>query len=349
MQNLFRRHRCGPIGLDIGARWVKLVQYTSDRTRLIDVARAEWNSGGDSIALDDLRQAIERARQGRLFVGHKVVVCLSDRQLFLQNVRVPKSQPDDIARQVQQEAVGRIPFKAEETELRFVEVADVRHLDTVLREVIVMACHRPVLQGMLDMIEQIGLQPVAVDVEPLALLRSSAAQYRRDTDQGVRMLMAHVGYRRTLAVISQDDNPLLIKVIDLGAKHLDEAVAEHLQMDVASAASLRRHHSDRRADQQDPEVTRSVGEAIRPVVDRLAAELSLCMRYHSVTFRGQVLQRVLLGGGESSPLLQEALNRQLDLKCELSNPFRSLPTVPNSARRGQWDIAAGLALRELAP
>src|SRR6185369_10852590 len=116
----------------------------------------------------------------------------------------------------------------------------------------------------------------------------------------------HVGYRRTLAIVAQDEDPLMIKVIDIGGQHFDEAVAAHLQMDLPAAATLRRHHGDRRAEQQDPEVARSVNEAIRPVVDRLATELSLCNRYHSVTFRGQPLSCVVLGGGEASSQLQDA-------------------------------------------
>jgi hypothetical protein len=31
----------------------------------------------------------------------------------------------------------------------------------------------------------------------------------------------------------------------------------------------------------------------------------------------------------------------------MSDPFRGLPTVPNLGRKGQWDVAAGLAMREL--
>jgi len=346
----FLRYRgCGPIGLDIGARWVKLVQFSADRKRLIDAARAELVTSGDQLMPEELGRAVEKARQGRAFVGRNVVVCLADRHLFLQNLRVPKSPPAEMDRLVQQEAAGRIPYKVEETELRYLEAADVRQLDAVLREIIVLACHRPVLQQMLDTIEQVGLKPVAVDVEPLALLRSGTNQFRRDVDRGQRTMFAHVGYRRTLAVVAQDDDPLMIKVIDLGGKQFDDAVAAHLQMDVPAASVLRRHHGDRRAEQQDPEVSRSVAEALRPVVDRLATELSLCTRYHSVTFRGSPITRIVIGGGEASLGLQEAINRQLELKCELSDPFRALPTSPNSSRRGQWDIATGLALRELAP
>lgn len=348
MFQFFKQNGHRPIGLDIGARWVKLVQYSADGQQMIDAARAEIVRAGDETTPDELRRAIDKARQGRSFVGQEVVVCLNDRQLFLQNIRIPKVPPEETLRLVHQEVAGRLPYKVEETELRFLEAADVRQFDAVMREIIVLAAYRPSLEHFLTGIEQAGLQPVAVDIEPLALLRSGVAQFRRDADRGCRAMFTHVGFRRTLAVVAQGDEPLMIKVIEIGGKQLDEAVAAHLQMDLKSAASLRRHHGDRRIDQQDPEVARSVDAAIRPVVDRLVTELSLCARYHSVTFRGQPLSCVVLGGGEASQGLCDAIHGQLELKCDLSDPFRALPTLPNSGRRGQWDIAAGLALRELA-
>ena len=80
---------------------------------------------------------------------------------------------------------------------------------------------------------------------------------------------------------------------------------------------------------------------------RLASELAMCVRYHSVTFRGQPLARVVLGGGEATQSLADTLGKQLNLKCELSDPFRALPMQRDLGRRGLWDVAAGLALREV--
>jgi type IV pilus assembly protein PilM len=117
-------------------------------------------------------------------------------------------------------------------------------------------------------------------------------------------------------------------------------------MSQREAAALRRHNGDRRHDQQDPEVTASIARAVRPVVERLVSELSLCVRYHSVTFRGQPLARLVLGGGEATEALLAAISERLNLKCELSEPLRGLEGARGAGRAGQWDVAAGLAWRE---
>jgi type IV pilus assembly protein PilM len=216
-----------------------------------------------------------------------------------------------------------------------------------LREVVVFACQRSILRQALDVVEQSRLNPVAVDVEPAALVRSYASQFRRDEDQRSRSLVVHIGYSRTSAVIAQGDSLLFVKYIDIGGSHFDAAVARHLKMELPEAVSLRKHNGDRRAELQDPEVARSITEALRPLVDRLTSELAMCVRYHSVTFRGQPLVRLVLGGGEATQAILEGISKQLDLKAELSDPFRAAPSLPNLGRKGQWDVAAGLALRDL--
>jgi type IV pilus assembly protein PilM len=343
------RQRVTPIGVDIGSRSVKLVQYSADHSNLIAMAR--WDMPADSEPASPEEQsrqlvdAIQRAREGREFKGKDVVICLNDRQLFLQNVRVPKGDAATIERLVQQEVAGRIPFPVAEAEIRYVEAADIRQGDQVMREVILMACHRPILEHILAMIDKAGLNPTAVDVEPFAVLRSYSTQFRRDEDRQIRSLIVHVGYASTLVMIAQADELLFVKYVELGGKLLDEGVARTLKMELHEAAALRRHNGDRRSDRQDPEIARSINEATRPVIDRLANELSMCIRYHSVTFRGQPLERLVLGGGEATPALLESLDKRLGLKGELSDPFRPYETTVSRGRIGQWDVASGLALR----
>jgi type IV pilus assembly protein PilM len=349
MLEIFNTRRHGPMGLDLGSRSVKLVQFNAERTKLVAAARKDLPQGRKMTAEEYdalLAEAIGEARAGQEFRGRDVVLCLGARELFVQNIRVPKLSGEALAKTVVQEVSSRIPFPAAEAEIRFLEAEDVRQGDAVKREIVVLACHRPVLERALAVVERAGLHPVAVDVEPVALVRCYARQYRREEDREQRSVFVHLGATNTAVVIARGDDALFVKYIDVGGKHLDEAVAGHLKMNVTEASSVRRHNGDRRADQQDAEVARGVAEAVRPVIERLAQELSLCIRYYSVTFRGQPLARMVLTGGEAAQTLADWLHPRLDLRCELGEPLRSFEPHLVTGRKSQWDVAAGLALRQ---
>jgi type IV pilus assembly protein PilM len=342
--------RVGPIGVDLGSRSVKLIQMSADRTRIVEAARWDLPFDGTTARgawAGKLTEALRHARESRRFRGRDAVLCLGQRELFVQNVRVPKSADKDIELAVRQEAESRIPFPSAETELRYLEAADVRQGDTVRREVIVLACHRPVLDQTLQAIEDAGLRPRAVEIEANALLRCYDSQYRRDEDRNQRIILVHIGNASTAVLIAQGTEVLFLKYIDVGGKLFDEAVSRHLHMPLAEAWALRRHNGDRRADQQDPEVARSVAESLRPVVDRLVNEISMCVRYHNVTFRGQPLKRLILAGGEATPALVERFGATLDVRCELGEPLRTFEPTTVTGRKSQWDVALGLALRTL--
>ena len=139
----------------------------------------------------------------------------------------------ELEKLVYQEAAGRVPFPAPEAEVRYLEAADVRQGDATRREVILLACHRPVLDHVLDVITAAGLRPVAVDPEPSALLRCYAQQFRRDEDQQQRAMFAHVGAASSVVVIAKGADALFIKYLDIGGRQMDEAVARHLRRGVA--------------------------------------------------------------------------------------------------------------------
>jgi type IV pilus assembly protein PilM len=158
-------------------------------------------------------------------------------------------------------------------------------------------------------------------------------------------MFINVGASNTVVLIAEGQSPMFVKYLDIGGRHLDEAVARHLRMPLAEATALRRHNGDRRSDQRDKEITEGVAESIRPVLERLANELAMCVRYHSVTFRGKALARTVLSGGEACDSLCRWIAEHLDLPCELGEPLRDLEAPRLTGRSGQWDVATGLALR----
>ncbi len=291
-------------------------------------------------------EAICRAREGHNFRGRDAVLCLGAGNLFVQNLRVTPAEGDELAKIVHFEAAGRLPFASEEAEIRYLEADDVRQGDTIRREVILLACYRPALDRMLEVVERAGMRAAAIDVEPAAVLRCYSYPSRREEDLRRRIMLLNIGAANTVAVIARGTDPVFIKYLDVGGRQCDEAVGKRLKMSVADASALRRHNDNCRPDDRDPEVVRSLAEAMRPVLDKLAHELSLCLRYYRVTFRGQPLNEMVLSGGEATEALAQLLSAQLDIPCRLGNPLRPFGNAPNGGRAAQWDVAAGLALRD---
>lgn len=345
-----KRH--GPIGVDLGCSSIKLVQLSSDRTEVLDAARWDLPPAGDCSAdrrRQQLIEALRQAREGHSFRGRDAVLCLGSPNLFVQNIRVAKGPADGWERAVRTEAESRLPFPPDEAELRYLEAADVRHGEAVKRELIMLACRKSLIDEAISIAQAASLRPVAIDVEPAALLRCYHKQFRRDEDRVAGVMYIHIGATSTIVVIAQGHVPLFVKYVSLAGQHLDEAVARHLKMELAQAVALRRNCGDRRTDQQDPEIVRSLAESIRPVLERWVNELSLCLRYYSVTFRGQPLARAILSGGEATAALCDLAGNRLGLRCELGEPLRAFDQSLSTGRKTQWDLATGLALREVTP
>ena len=160
-------------------------------------------------------------------------------------------------------------------------------------------------------------------------------------------MIAHVGTSQSMAVLFENGNPLFIKAISVSGESFDEAVAKRLDMEVKEASVLRRYNGERRSDRRDPEVAESIQTAMRPELDRLGSELAMCVRYLSVTFRGRHVEEMILTGSEANESLCTWLVSRLDLPCRLGDPLRDFEMPMPSSSSSQWDIAVGLAMKEV--
>ncbi len=96
-------------------------------------------------------------------------------------------------------------------------------------------------------------------------------------------------------------------------------------------------------------------DVIGAAAEELAKEISLCLRYYTVTFRGKHVERVIFSGGEAyERILLNALRRHLTAKIEIAQPLKGLDILDNanvnfdSNRRNllcEWAVAVGLSLK----
>ena len=191
------RQRCGPIGVDIGSRSVKLLQFDAarDRGSRGGALGLAGGAGGQPRPSRRTRWWKPFATPAKAAISAAARPCcaLGAGNLFVQNIRVAQATGDELTKIVHFEAAGRLPFAAEEADIRYLEADDVRQGDTVRREVVLLACYRPALDRMLSVAEQAGLRVAAIDPEPAAMLRCYRRQFRRDDDRQRRMMLVHVG------------------------------------------------------------------------------------------------------------------------------------------------------------
>jgi type IV pilus assembly protein PilM len=360
---IFGGGRLSPIGIDIGARTLKLVQvqFGSDRDYVVAAARHVFAPESDDAPdrTEIVRTALRDILRSGAFKGKSVVVGLNARQLFVQNVRLPRLPEDEMSKVVRWEAEERLPEDFGDAEVRHLVAGQIRgggggEGAEAKQEVILLAARRQAVQQMIRLLESVRLRPLAIDIPASALVRAAQLTARRKTDEQNGMLLVDVGAGMTTAVMSRGSEILLIKQLAIGGYSMDHVVARKLNLSLDNASAARQQWGAQ-SEAMDPDMARAVGEAVRPEIETLAGELLMCIRYHGITFRGSRIGRTVLWGGEANMRLATQLAERIEMPCDMADPLQGVEIAPaaqpaiNGGPHGQWALALGLCNRSQQP
>lgn len=367
-----KRSHLQPIGLDLGAASIKMLQLevSGDALHVVAAASRAYDdrmttdhSAQSGMAgaidsrwrLDQAGDIIADLLQEHPFHGRGVVAALPRGIVHVKNLRLPQIPPDELAQAVQFEAGNIFPFKADDAIVHFLPAGMVRQGAESRQEVIVVAALKSEVDTYLERIHNWGLQVQALDVEMSAIYRCIDRFIRRREDEQLVHVLVDVGARQSTVVIGRGREIHFVKQVDLGVMMLDEAISRKLSLSMTEASALRCRMgqtaiADDASQQRDP-VRQAVFDAMRPVSTELAREISLCLRYYSVTFRGHRPERVsIAGGGGCDQQLLAQLNSGLPIPAEMSRPLNNIDcsqvsNIDRSQPLSSWTIATGLALR----
>lgn len=351
-----------PIGLDIGYDSIKMLQLETVGQTLAVLASARQpippavrdNPDERAAAVVDLVR--QMFRNGR-FAGRRVCVALPREMLHVKNLRMPLIPQHELAAAVKFEAKNIFPFDTDKAHVQILPAGEVRQGIDVRQEVIVLAAMHEDLNAFLEQLHRCGAAVESIDVEPCALYRSQERFIRRREDEQDVHVMVDVGCRRSEVVIGRGREISFIKGIDVGSHHFHEAVSRKLGITMDEARGLRRRLIEAAPGpaandllKKDP-VRQAVFDATRSTMEALGREIGLCLRYYSVTFRGQRPGRLrLLGGEAADPMLLGVLGAALAIPVEAGRPLFSVDTSRMDAadRMGymsEWAQAFGLSLK----
>jgi type IV pilus assembly protein PilM len=372
---MWKRGTIQPIGLDLGRHSIKLLQVeaagetarirTACRRVLPVEARSAAGMRGEVIA-----PALKRMLDERPPSGRRVVASLPRSLVQVKSFRLPQMPLEELESAARFEARHLLDLDADHATVHCLAAGDVRQGSDTLQEVIVVAASSQHTDELVELLHRCGLTVDSIDVEPCAIFRGVECFLRRREDEQEVHFLADVGYSGTQVVIGRGRDISFLKTIEIGGAHLNEAVAKGLGLPVEEAEALRRRigltellkEGGAKRDaadagsvratgaQEDDSVERAVFDAARSVLEQLARELSLCLRYQSVTFRGQRPTRVRLFGGEAGDThLRRVLGSAVPIPIEPGRPLLSVDCAGMGGEAagdmGAWAVALGLSLR----
>jgi len=351
-------HRIQPIGLDIGHSSVKMVQLAvrDDRVKVLAARRAPIDVTLPAEA-PERAQAIVSAVQSLLadgqFRGRNVVSALPIDKVRITSVRLPEAEMDQAEKILRREAAERFDLDPARDAVNSILAGSVRQGDEVKYEYILLAVDHETVEAHIRLLEDAGLTLTAVDVSACALFRAFERTMRRQEDRERTIIFIDVGYRSTTVVFGRGGEICFIKQIALGMGQFNDGVAAALGITAAEAESFRLR-LQQKEESIDAATRCHVVDALNVTAEQLAGEVSLCLRYYTVTFRGKRVERaVVAGGGAYEQVLRDVLRRHLSVEVEVAEPLRGFEEVPDPTgsegpnRCADLALAVGLSLKGL--
>jgi type IV pilus assembly protein PilM len=351
-----------PIALDLGRSTVRMLQFkrVGRGLQLPTCAARELSSEAmldDGVWRQEAISAVRAMLVSNEFHGKMVATALPCDQLMLQNCRLAKMSRERLEKAIRQEAEKRTDGESVPAEMNYVNAGDVRVGGEVYQEIITLGATQEIIEAHVALLGDMGLKPVHIDSAPTALFHVFERHLRRQEDTDTVTAVVEVGFSGTRVVVASGPKILFLKSIDIGGKHFTEAVARQAGLNFDEAYQLRQRliRSERSGlpdlddSATDHDAIRwSVHDALRSQVQNLAKEVSLCLRYCSVTFRGLGLRQVQLVGGESrDPMFTTIFREALSMECVETDPFQRVDIAPVAFAEGagelaQWAVCAGL-------
>ena len=359
----FKKRYQQPIGLDIGHNSIKMIQlaFTGGGTKVIaadkiaiDTELNEDNEEKRKFVISAIRKSLDEGN----FHGKKVISCMPSDKLKITSIRLPEMENDQIEDTLKKEVNDRFGLDADKDMINYIVAGNIQQGNETKNELILFAADNETVSNHIALLEEAKLRPVAIDTIPCALFRSFERLLRRQEDKNITAVFVDIGNKYTTVVFDREGEISFIKQIPIGGYRFNSEIAAKLDISIKEAELLRKRLQD---DQKRTAVKESdIDESIKQVVvdsveivsEELAKEISLCLRYYTVTFRGKRVEQAIFAGGEAyENVLLNVLRRQLAVNVQVAKPLRGFDISDvefGSDKRGllcEWAVAVGLSLK----
>ena len=233
-----------PIGVDFGSDSLRMaqVEFADGEFRLVAAASADVPAQmrqDPTARLNFYADTVRDLLASGNFRGKRAILSLPAASTFIQHLRMPKLEEEELRKALPWEARGKLPIDPSHAVLRHIIAGEIYQEQEQKSEVILMAASRELVNQLLGSASRAKLDVVGMNVEAKAVVDCFTHLYRRKTDGEQCTCFVDIGSSGTRAVIAKSGQILFARSIPIGGEHFNRAVANGLKISLEDARVLR--------------------------------------------------------------------------------------------------------------
>ena len=327
------------IGLDIGSHSIKLVglKMTSKGPFLTCAGIKEIPYAVDKqnvAAVSDILRGLVSE------VGlktKKVNVTVSGSGVNISRIIVPSMPKAELKEAVRWEVKGRLPFPIETAQIDYHTLSEFVEDGAKKLDMIAVACPNILIERTLSIVKGAGLQPIHLDVGPFALWNALLTwdHFKKEetialVDLGAEKTGIHffkdgiLQFSREVTPAGADITRAIMEGIEVEKEpNLLYERAEKIKEEMGIPSEADDLRSSDKLEAQDVNLSK-IPFLVRPVFERMAAEIGRSIDYYGNQFNERVNRVLLTGGSANLKNIASYLASELHYPIEPFNPAREI-------------------------
>ncbi|HYC79695.1 MAG TPA: type IV pilus assembly protein PilM [Candidatus Binatia bacterium] len=297
------------LGVDIGTSNIKIAQLKQQDSKflletygLVNVAY-QLSSRDSSQAIEHTAEVLKKLIDQSQVTTNQIVASLPNNVVFTSVIDIPKIPDSELKSAVESEAKKYVPLPLEEVALSWLTIQEKKkvNLDTNLgnlenkndknMKILLTAVPTVVVDNYLRVFKLAGLEPLALEIEALALIRSLVGE---DMDS---LLVIDIGAKNTSINLVDNGYLKLSKNLSVGGDTITTSIAKSLNVSFLRAEQFKKDFGLTAQGQHLPQV-------MRPVLDIIKNEAGQLLSLFES--RGDRVDKILLSGaGSKIPSLSQ--------------------------------------------
>jgi type IV pilus assembly protein PilM len=324
------------IGLDIGSHSVKLVglKTASKGSFITHLGIREIPPGHDEDRVGYLTGILRDLLKEAGIKSGKVRMTVSGSGVNIKRISIPDMPRAELKEAVRWEIKGHLPFPVETAQIDFHILGEVIEDKIKKLDLMVVSCPNHLIDQSFSIAREAGLEPIHLDVAPFALWdayltwgRPKEGEEVALIDLGADKTGIHLFKGKTLQ-FSREVTPagadITRAIIDgIGSREEPNIFYEKAERIKESLGVFTEG-----TQQKIPGETINVPKVVfhmRPILERMAAEIGRSLDYYKHEFNVDKIDRVLLtGGGAHLKNILAYLGNALRLPVEQFNPLKEM-------------------------